>query len=176
MARAVLARRLMHAIFFGLKRAFHRTLAVARPMLRPFGLTPARFDMLYAIHGIHLPDCHFATQRSLRDRLGVSAPTISRMLKSLEELGLVTRRRCEGDTRQRMVSLTEKGVEWLESAMRECIDSGRAQLTVDCGVSKEPTSDHVSLLDGDHLETILYRIRHNYWDVASLHYPWHPDD
>ena len=35
----------MNAIFFGLKRAFHGTLRIARPMLTSLGLTAARFDL-----------------------------------------------------------------------------------------------------------------------------------
>ena len=39
----------MDAIFFGLKRAFHGSLRIARFALTALGLTAARFDMLYAL-------------------------------------------------------------------------------------------------------------------------------
>ena len=40
----------MHVLHFGIKRAFHATLRVNRPLLARHGVTPARFDLLYAIH------------------------------------------------------------------------------------------------------------------------------
>ncbi|MDP9036795.1 MAG: MarR family transcriptional regulator, partial [Myxococcota bacterium] len=92
----------MNAIFFGTKRAFQSCLRLMRPYLAQLGLTAARFDMLTAIwrHPYGL------LQRELRKMLGVTAPTISRMLRSLEQLGLVRRERGIRDTRQRHVTLT----------------------------------------------------------------------
>ena len=46
----------------------------------------------------------------LARQIGVSRPTVSRMLRSLEELGLVERRRSDVDRRQLEVSLTYLGV------------------------------------------------------------------
>ena len=61
----------MNAILFGLKRAFQASIRFTRPMVAAFGLTAARFDMLYAIklakYGIK--------QSELRRTLGVTAPT-----------------------------------------------------------------------------------------------------
>ena len=74
----------MHHIFFSLKRTHHRALAYSRQLSIPYGLTPARFDMLYAI------DRHrdsLLWQSHLRRLLGVTAATISRMVRSLEALG-----------------------------------------------------------------------------------------
>jgi hypothetical protein len=39
----------MNAILFGTKRAFHSFLSVTRRPLLSFGLTAARFDMLFAL-------------------------------------------------------------------------------------------------------------------------------
>ena len=49
------------------------------------------------------------TQRELRKALGVSGPTVSRMLGSLEELGLVEREVSDLDRRERYVMLTNAG-------------------------------------------------------------------
>ena len=99
---------LMNAVFFGCKRAFHGCLRIARQLLAGFDLTPARFDMLTAVGQDHNQGC---TQRELRTRLGVSAATISRMLRSLEELGLVDGcRQKRGDRRTRWLQLTLEGL------------------------------------------------------------------
>jgi DNA-binding Lrp family transcriptional regulator len=76
-------------------------------------MTPARFDILYII---------FRTRRWMRvwpyaadqvticERLGLSRATVCKMLKRLEELGLVTRERCHNDGRRNLVIMTEEGV------------------------------------------------------------------
>ena len=76
----------MLALVFSLKRAFHKSNAVTRSMLSGFGLTGSRFDMLYVIW---MERRRWIFQSDLRRALGVSAATVSRMLKSLKELGLV---------------------------------------------------------------------------------------
>ena len=80
----------MNAIFFGLKRAYHGTLRIYRHALARQGLTAARFDLLYAAREYRR---HGVRQSSLRRALGVSAPTVSRMVASLEALGLLRRER-----------------------------------------------------------------------------------
>jgi hypothetical protein len=39
----------MHEAFFSLKRAHHSVLRIGRPLLLDMGLTPARFDLLFAL-------------------------------------------------------------------------------------------------------------------------------
>jgi DNA-binding MarR family transcriptional regulator len=97
----------MNAIFFGLKRAFHSTLRVTRRMLTRLGLTAARFDMLHALPRERRYVGEGMRQSELRRQLGVSRPTVSRMLASLEELGLVLRKPDSKDRRQVFVALTE---------------------------------------------------------------------
>ena len=76
----------MHVLYFGLKRAFHATLKINRPLLDRHAITPARFDLLYVIH---LERWGSLRQSKLRRVLGVARPTISRMVRSLETLGLL---------------------------------------------------------------------------------------
>ena len=87
----------MNVIFFGLKRAYHGTLRVTREALAKLGLTPARFDLLYIV----AKEGGTLLQRELQRALGVVAATVSRMLTSLEELGLVEREVVEEDHRCR---------------------------------------------------------------------------
>ncbi len=50
--------------------------------------------------------------------LGVSLPTMSRLIQGLESRGLVCRRRSETDRRRVVLSLTEKGVTAYETLLR----------------------------------------------------------
>ena len=164
----------MNAIFFGCKRAFHACLRIARQGLEGLGLTPARFDMLTAIGGT--PRWFGCTQRDLRVTLGVSGATVSRMLRSLEQLGLVVRTRGLTDRRQRSIRLTEQGVARLRKATRRLMRSGAIQLAVDCALTENrPHDEGRCLHEMDLAETILDRIRRAFRDVATLYYPWCPD-
>jgi len=94
----------MHAIFFGIKRVHLRVLAVTRRMIGLSALTRARFDMLRIVE-LHP---HGITQSTIRWLLGVSAPTVSRMLKALQRLGFVDRHRDARDGRCVRVRLTPR--------------------------------------------------------------------
>ena len=162
----------MNVIFFGCKRAFHGCLRITRPWLTSLGLTAARFDMLTAV----AQEPFGLWQRELVDLLGVTAATVSRMLRSLEQLGLVTRRRAH-DRRQRVVKLTAKGVRYLRRATRAFIGSGAAQLAVDCALSENRVEDWTLCFEQmDLADTILGRLRYAFGDIAQLYYRWHPDD
>src|SRR4029079_19247651 len=93
----------MHPIFFGIKRVHLRVVAVTRKLLLGVQLTPARFDMLRIV-GLH--EHWGAAQSKIQYLLGVSAATVSRMLKSLEVLGFVVRKRMARDARCVLVPLT----------------------------------------------------------------------
>jgi DNA-binding MarR family transcriptional regulator len=164
----------MNAIFFGLKRTYHGVLRVGRIALARLGLTAARFDMLYAIleHG-----SGSMLQRTLRHTLGVSAPTVSRMLASLEELGFIHRTIAANDRRQRVVELTESGRACIEQGERMLVGSGHAQLAVDCALSPDRwyDTDHCFFLMAS-LDSFLEGFRQVYGDFATLYYRWHPDD
>ncbi|HEY4015083.1 MAG TPA: MarR family transcriptional regulator [Polyangiaceae bacterium] len=163
----------MNAIFFGCKRAFHGCLRIARQGLDGLGLTAARFDMMTAVRDLGREGC---TQRELRGALGVSAPTISRMLRALEELGLVSRTRSYPDRRQRWIQLTELGIARLRKATRRLVRSGAIQLAVDCALTGDHAHDESRCLQQmDLAEMILNRIRRAFRDVATLDYPWCPD-
>jgi DNA-binding MarR family transcriptional regulator len=167
----------MHAIFFGLKRAHHGTLRITREVLVRMGLTAARFDMLYAIKS---RPKRGVLQSALGRTLGVCRATVSRMLASLEQLGLVVRTACSRDRRQRLVVLTTLGRWRVAFAHRHITRSGWAQLAVDSALGAEGSKYRwydqgeciaaTSLLEG-----MLRQLRRAFFDRAKLDYPWNPD-
>ena len=163
----------MNAISFGIKRAFHATLRVTRKPLRSLGLTAARFDMLTAILRGH--ECGpWTTQRELRDELDVSSPVISRMLRSLEALGWVIRRRpLDGDKRGREVCLTDAGLECIQNAHKALI---RAAMRLMSEAISFGNPRKNAFLNMCYLDDYLGGIREEFGDRARLSYPWHPDD
>jgi len=98
----------MHELMFRLKRAHLRAVEMAKPVAAAFGLTPARFDILHALH--RTPRGRIE-QSKLGDVLGLSPSTISKMLDRLEQLGLVRRRRRGDDPRRNDVLFTRFGFE-----------------------------------------------------------------
>jgi len=167
----------MHRIFFGLKRAHHGTLRVTRTVLAAMGLTAARFDLLYAVKKVR----RGMIQSALRKVLGVSRATVSRMLASLEELGLVRRTPYEGDRRQKFVALTGKGWWRISRAHRHFTRSGWAQLAIDSALSGK-YDDHRWCNEAacaeatGALPATLQNVRRGFRDFATLDYPWGPDE
>lgn len=155
----------MHALLFRLKRAFQRSLAHVRPLIADFGLTPARFDMMKTIaHG----GTDSILQSSIRRVLGVSAPTVSRMLKSLEGLGFVVRTPAGFDKRERHVALTEEGRRRFDAAASELIVSGAMDISFAGALTRTP-----DWLDRqEHATQVLDRldaIREGFRDGAEIY-------
>src|ERR1700758_3130904 len=121
----------MHAVFFGIKRAFHGTLRVMRYPLHCYGLTAARFDMMWAIYRTPM---RRARQSEVRRMLGVTAPTVSRMVKSLVALGFVRQDRDEDDGRERLVVITRRGMERMRAAVRCFIEEQTAEFALGCAL------------------------------------------
>jgi DNA-binding MarR family transcriptional regulator len=163
----------MHATFFGTKRAFHGILRMTRRPLACFGLTPARFDMLYVLYA--LMD-HRASQSAIRRVLGVTAPTVSRMLRSLQALGLVQRERCSIDGRERVVELTDAGLRSMQAAHDGLVASGAAQLALDCALAFPRQHDDRACRRATRtLDWFLDRIRLQFRDSAFLSYKRVPE-
>ncbi len=173
--------RRMNAIAFGTKRVFHGFLRVTRKALASFGLTAARFDMLSAILDADVPgefedDLPEIPQQELREALGVSAPVVTRMLQSLEELELVNRTRCVVDGRAKIVRLTERGKACIRAARQALLRA--VQRLVYQAICGEWRRDPVyRFFRMEALEGRLLELRSELGDVATLYYPWgHPDD
>ena len=166
----------MHALFFGTKRAFHATLRILRKPLKTFGLTSARFDLLWILQRSHDAS---ARQSKLRKELGVTAPTVTRMVKSLEALGIVRTERDWYDRRQRVVRLTKEGLARIRAAI-ECFMRGRIPRKIldrAFGHGERGTKRAGVIFQRMcEYEELLRRIRDMCGDTARLHYDWHPDD
>ncbi len=161
----------MHSILFGMKRAFQSSLGLSRRLMRPFGLTPARFDLLFALH-----PGSYMKQSELRKILGVSRATTSRMLRSLELLDLVTREVAYRNKRERIVSLTKKGLTIIQRAVRELMDRGPADLIAE-GCSSWSREPDLIFSNMCRFDSHLRWVRDTFGDTARLaFYPWHPDD
>lgn len=106
----------MHPVSFAFKRGHIRAVVTHRDLLRRFGITPARFDALYILRwkgGV----CY---QSEIWQELDLHPSTISRMLKSMEQRGLVVRERVYGtliDAREVTVTLTRKGFDAIVGAI-----------------------------------------------------------
>jgi DNA-binding MarR family transcriptional regulator len=163
----------MHATFFATKRAFHGILRMTRRPLACFGLTPARFDMLYVMYARM---DHRCLQSAIRRALGVTAATVSKMLRSLQALGLVKRQRWSLDGRERMVELTQPGLRLMQAAHDELVASGAAELALDCALAYP--KQHVRSACGRAtriLDRFLERMRIQFRDSAFLSYKRVPE-
>lgn len=163
----------MHAIFFSLKRAFHGSLRTMRDCHAALGLTAARFDMLAAIEQ---QQARRILQSELRLKLGVSRATASRMLRSIEERGLITRRKSPHDGRQRQISLTRRGLITIKRAITWLIRTGTARFVLESSLVPSWYSENACFQEVSALDDALSRLRDSFRDAASLSYPWHPDD
>jgi DNA-binding MarR family transcriptional regulator len=164
----------MHAVTFGLKRAFHSTLRLTRKTLGKMGLTAARFDLLFALHS---RGKWGARQTELRRTLGVCPSVVSRMLKALELLGYIKRERSRGDMRQWWVTLTNKGRGRIQRGIRQFISWGYVQLALESVLVPHAPADSCEALAAvQNADGLLHLIREGFGDSADLFYRWHPDD
>lgn len=169
----------MNFHFFAIKRTFHGVLRVSRDVAAGFGLTPARVDMLYAVFRVPVPEYMGAagrgsiTQSDLRRALGVSAPTVSRMVKSLEALGFVKRCPSLRDRRTLDISLTDFGWRRVRTMFLELFKWGVLGWALDCALSRAPApiNDEEIYRRREELYAITVRLRHAFRDRASLEYP-----
>ena len=125
----------MHRVTWDVKRVFLGLTKVRRKLMERWGLTPARFDMLFAIR------CErqfWFPQRKLRELLGVCASAISRMIDSLVEIGFLVRRRVEGDKRRRELKITKHGKRTLRCMFGHIIKSGLARRIVGHALGDDP--------------------------------------
>ena len=153
----------MHAAFFGIKRVHWCVVGMTQSFLpKGLGMTPARFDMMRIVELHRLG----AAQGKIQDLLGVSAPTVSRMLKSLEALGYVMRERMEHDRRQRRVFLTRLGLERVRAARLKLVESGGAERLVRHGLGFKSQPKVKTL------RRYLSKMRERYVDRALFEEPW----
>jgi DNA-binding MarR family transcriptional regulator len=149
----------------------HATLRCG-PALAPFGLTPARFDVLYAL----TESCVPKTQSGLRRAFGLARATICEMLATLEKLGWVVRSRNRDDRRTFNVSLTDRGRALLERAYEGLVGSGAVPLAVESALSRGNALVDVFPIR-EQLEELCTCIRRFFGDASVRElYQWHPDE
>ncbi len=159
----------MTPLLFGTKRAYYATLRVTRRLLARFGLTPARFDLLCAL--LRTPH-HFCYQSDLRKGLGVARSTVSRMVSSLQAIGLVERLPPLDDMRQVDVRLTTEGRRRVSRAFRSLVRTGLIDLTTDSALSADEHHwPHPKACGRARrwLTKLHDRLRTAFGDVATLH-------
>lgn len=110
----------MDAVLFEMKKAHLAGARFARVLLKPFGgkLTPARFNLMHALHG-----GTGMRQSDLWKLLGVVRSVVSEMLDSLKKLKWVKAIRA-ADGRTRLITLTRFGKMLFELAFAHCIRTG----------------------------------------------------
>lgn len=74
--------------------------------LKPFGLSPARWQVLLKL----MWSCEPLAQCELAHRVGIEPASLVRLLDALEKEGLVLRVSAPDDRRAKRVSLTEQGL------------------------------------------------------------------
>ncbi len=126
----------MDAVFFSMKRAHLGGERLGRALLEPFGLTPARFDLMNTIADCTEP----MPQKELWKRLGVVRSAVCEMIKSLMRLALVKRYRA-ADSRTWIVQLTERGRELVQRAYDALINRGDATVLVDALITDDVALD-----------------------------------
>jgi DNA-binding MarR family transcriptional regulator len=163
----------MDAVFFAVKRAHYATWKFGRRVLLQVGMTPARFDVLYALRGSRwMP----VRQAELRVTLGVARATISEMLGVLEKLGLVLRNCCEDDTRTNWVRLTKRGERMLDRAYKRCVGNGDTTIAVDCALAEGDPARATFPLRAS-IDELCGSLRRWFGGGTALGlYPWRPDD
>lgn len=159
----------MNAIYFGAKRVFYAMMRVARRGFASMGLTAARFDLLFALHQVG----GATQQRAIRNGLGVSRTVVSRMVRSLEKLGYVTRERYPLDRRQITVWLTWQGRMLMRKAIRLVLKSGVVQFAVDCALAPRPNGwidAKGNAVRMQRMNERLHELRVGFGDMALLNY------
>jgi DNA-binding MarR family transcriptional regulator len=110
--------KLDNQLCFRLYTAARLTIGAYHPYLDPLGITyPQYLVMLVLWEQDKQPVCDIAKS------LMLDTNTVTPLLQRMEKAGLVTRTRGKEDTRQRIVSLTKKGMEMQEQAkyIPECL-------------------------------------------------------
>src|SRR4026207_1295042 len=110
----------MHVLSFTAKRVHLRWLMTVKRVARDFRVTPARFDVLYAL----LKRGGTALQSEIVRILHLHKTTVSKLLKKLAKLGYVRIFRGYWDGRVNVVQFTEHGRRVTDIAVDYILTSG----------------------------------------------------
>ena len=102
--------RLDDQLCFKLYAASRAVIRAYKPMLDELGLTYPQYLAMLVLWEWHDEPPEQATVKALGERLLLDSGTLTPLLKRLEQLGLVRRRRSQQDERELCLALTESGV------------------------------------------------------------------
>ncbi len=157
---------------FEVKGAYLAVMRVGRGLLRRGALTPARFDLLYALGTDGMRQCELWRQ------LNVVRSVVCEMVKAIEALGWVRRTR-DLDRRTWLVELTRAGSEVFEQARRRWVESGNVTLFIDEALTNrdvevDAVAQRVELIRACDLLSTKFRTRRKF-NGPDL-YPWRRED
>ena len=112
--------KLKNQLCFRLYTAARLTMSAYHPHLDPLDITYPQYLVLLVLwEQDRLPVCDIAK------RLMLDTNTVTPLLQRMEKAGLLTRTKGKTDTRQRIVTLTEKGMAMREQAKHipECLSA-----------------------------------------------------
>ena len=118
--------KLENQLCFRLYTAARLTMGVYHPYLDPLGITyPQYLVMLVLWEQDKQPVCDIAK------KIMLDTNTVTPLLQRMEKAGIVKRTRGKEDSRQRIVSLTKKGIEMREQAKHipDCLSNEIIQIT-----------------------------------------------
>ena len=118
--------KLDNQLCFRLYTAARLTMGAYHPYLDPLGITYPQYLVLLVLwEQDKQPVCDIAKKMML------DTNTVTPLLQRMEKAGLVTRTRGNEDSRQRIVSLTKKGIEMREQAKHipDCLSNEIIQIT-----------------------------------------------
>jgi DNA-binding MarR family transcriptional regulator len=146
----------MDPLFLSTKRAHWICVRYGLPLLAKHGLTPARFDVLRDIY--ERPGM-CADQAWVRKVMGVARSTASRMFRTLEKLGLMTRERSRMDRRTLTCTLTDEGKRRVAAALHELVWSKIVAKVVEAALSLAGTHPCDVRVEREVAEFMLHRMR-----------------
>ena len=128
------------ADLFAAVQTFHRAMAeVVHPMFGEVGVTNGQFFLLFFIEKMPRP-----TVGSIADQLGVQMSTVTHLLNSVEERGLVRRERSSEDRRVVRLVVTSRGTKLLARIEGHLLDQVRSASS---GIDEKKKADATRLLN-----------------------------
>ncbi|WP_300631072.1 MarR family transcriptional regulator [Pseudomonas sp.] len=149
MSDAIVSLALDDQLCFKLYAASRAMTRAYKPMLDSLGLTYPQYVVMLVLWEWHHTPVALPTVKALGERLMLDSGTLTPLLKRLEQLGLVGRRRSSRDEREVHLSLSEVGVQ-----LRDLAHALKARLLCDSGVELNQAN---ALRDG--LDQLLAQVR-----------------
>jgi DNA-binding MarR family transcriptional regulator len=152
-----------------MKRGYLRGVSFARKLLEPYGLTPARFDVLFTLRKA------WKHQSAICKELGLHPSTVSKLMKKIDDV-LVYRHYDEENRREVIVRLSSAGRRILEAVALALVDNGALDAYmgwVVAGPNRHQAKRSVAVLN---FEEALLRVRRALLDSARLLYVFDPEE